>query len=164
MRSLLRWVARAAVPAVLLAALLAGCGSSSSGSAASTSTPAHTSSPSVGASELSTAQQLSVVPRTGLAATATVRFTATGFPADDTLAISECLDHGVHTGQSDCDVLGTTTSNAQGRVTGSATVTKGPVGSVGGTCGRPVPCLLSVSELSANGDSATQDLAFATKG
>jgi hypothetical protein len=155
--------AATAAGCALVAALVAGCGSSSSSSPPTPSASAPASpSPSASSSETSTAQHLSVTPDSGLTSGQKVRYTASGFKADDMLAVSECIDHGVHTSASDCNVLGTTSANGSGTAAGTATVVSHPVGSVDATCGSPTPCLLSVSELSTTGLSATEDFSFAS--
>jgi Neocarzinostatin family len=144
--------------------LLAACGSSSSKSdsnktVTTTAVKVTTTTTTVDPN----APTMKVTPDTGLTEGQTVQVTGAKFKPNATLGINECADKGADTQSGDCDLahLVPATSDAQGNVTGSKAVTKGPFGGNNIVCSSTQPCLLSIAELTANGQNASAGITFA---
>lgn len=120
------------------------------------SAPASAASPSI-----------TVSPSTGLASGQTVKVTGTGFSPNEPLVVTECAAKGASTSQADCNLNGvvSTTSNANGAVSASITVTKGPFGQNNVTCSATQPCMITVAQPTPNPtESAFALISFAPSG
>jgi hypothetical protein len=146
---------------------IAGCGSSTKASspASNPTTAAATTAakgPTAAASEAAPTMTLDV--STGLTEGQKITVTAKGFPPNDNLGINECAIPTTGTvGAGDCDLrnLVPVQADAQGNVTGTKKVTKGPFGSNSISCTKATPCVLSVSELVAgNPKNASVPISF----
>lgn len=152
-RSLTRWVCLLAV----LALVLAACGSSSTKSKKK-STP----KPAACASDPGK-QTMTATPCAALTDGQTVKVEAKGFtPNKQNIGITECANKGDQTQAADCNLRASATAipDANGKITTDFKVYKSfNDGTV--TCGTPVPCLVSVSELAVSPTEVTsRDLAF----
>ena len=94
--------------------------------------------------------RITVSPKSGLAASAVVEVTGSGFSPNQALVVNECAARGTATGPGDCNLAGLTavTSDANGAIRVRFRVVKGPFGANEITCGATQRCLVSVSEAS----------------
>ena len=164
----------------LLAALavgvgvLAACGGSSPSvvrppaTTPPVTTPATGSSaPSETSSALPVHPALTVTPSRGLHDGQQVSVRATGFSPEEALQVIECAAKGEATGPGDCNLTGmlSATSDANGRVDLTLTVTRGPFGANKIVCSARQKCLVSVTQASLSPtEEADADIAFAATG
>lgn len=152
--------------AATLAAMVAGCGSTSSPvvrppassqstaqTASSSATPATTSSTSTAPHSSSGAARhpvATVSPSSGLRDGQTVKVTGTGFSPGMSLIVVQCADKGTKTGSGDCNLAASanTQTDAAGRTTVQLTVARGPFGMNNIVCNAAQRCLISVTQAS----------------
>jgi len=153
----------------LLAAglLFVGCGSSGSSAGTSLKTlPKDVVSTTMVNQATTTttapAQTLTMTPAIGITEGQTVQVNAKGFKPNAQLLVLECADKGGSTGAGDCKFdHPQVNADGSGNVSTTYKVTKGPVGSANNMCTATQKCVVSVSEPSANGASASATIAFA---
>jgi hypothetical protein len=77
-----------------------------------------------------------------------VSITGTGYPANESLGITECANKGAQTGAGDCNLGGikVTTATAAGTVSAHYTVELGPFGANHIVCTSAPGCLVSVAQ------------------
>lgn len=159
------------VAGVLIAVLvsLAACSSNKSGSPTTTTTAPTTTTTTAAASTTTTAkagQQITLTPDTGLTNNESVTIAGTGYPAGETLGITECANKGNQTTAGDCNLgaIAVTHASATGTVSATYKVALGPFGQNQIVCTNPPGCLLSVAQAgSANPNAvATEDLHFSS--
>lgn len=151
----------ACLAACLAALTLAACGKSSSpvvrpGSTAPTTGPSATSpstltsstQPPTSTSTRPGKPTVTVTPDHKLADRQQVRVAAAGFTPGEALQVVQCADRGTATGPGDCNLTGMTpvVADAQGTVSVTMQVLRGPFGSNRIVCGQPHPCLISVTQ------------------
>ena len=93
-----------------------------------------------------------ISPQEGLTNGTVVTITGTGFTAGKTLGITECSDQGDSTGAGDCDLgkIKTVTVGADGKVSGTYTVSAGPFGQNNRVCDATHKCVISLGEETAD--------------
>jgi hypothetical protein len=141
---------------VLLAMVvaLAACSSSksatttSSGSPATTAAPTATTVPVPVTTTTAPGQSITITPNTGLSNNQDVSITGTGYPANESLGITECANKGAQTGAGDCNLggIGVTKATAAGTVSAKFTVLLGPFGMNQIVCTKSPGCIVSVAQ------------------
>jgi len=139
--------------AVLVAAALSGCSSSSSNVVRTPTAPAPSTTSASASSSASTASgkpAVKVTPATGLQDKQIVLVNASGFSPNEALQVIECADKGTKTGAGDCNLPGmlAVTSDATGNVRAQLRVLRGPFGGNKIVCGSTQHCLVSVTQAS----------------
>ena len=94
------------------------------------------------------AQQITVIPATGLRSGQQVQVQASGFSPGEPLVVTQCAAKGTATGPGDCNLTGMqgVTADGSGQVKAEITVTKGPFGANNIVCGPARACLISVTQ------------------
>jgi hypothetical protein len=110
--------------------------------------------------------EVAVVPSRDLRDGQRVQVRASGFSAGESLQIVECADKGQATGPGDCNLaamLGAI-SDAEGRLTATLKVARGPFGANGVVCSAKQRCLISVTQASLNpAEEADAPIRFAPR-
>jgi hypothetical protein len=120
---------------------LAACSNATKAATTTTKAPAATTTTKPG-------PKMTITPDAGLTNGQTVSITASGFPANEQLGITECANKGAQTGAGDCD-LGTikiATATATGTVSTSVAVALGPFGQNNIVCTNKPGCILSLAQ------------------
>jgi len=144
--------------------LLAACGSSSSKSSSDkTVTTTAVKETTTTTTVDPNAPTMTATPSTDLTDGQTIQVTGAKFPASTALGINVCADKGADTRAGDCDLANLTpvTSDAQGNVTGSKVVHKGPFGSNAVSCTATQACVVSIAQLTPDGKNASVTITFA---
>jgi hypothetical protein len=94
------------------------------------------------------AQAITISPSTGLKNNEVVKITGTGYPANESLGITECANDGNQTTANDCNLggIGVTKATASGTVSATYTVVLGPFGANHIVCTSAPGCIVSVSQ------------------
>ena len=73
---------------------------------------------------------------------------ASGFSASESLVVTECANRGSKTGPGDCNLDGVLSvmTSSSGTFEKRFTVQQGPFGSDKVVCGKPYPCIVSVTQ------------------
>ncbi len=123
---------------------------STAGSTTSAPSTTGTPAPSSSSPTAPSRPQITVTPRTGLAASTVVQVSGSGFSPNQALVVNECAAKGSATGPGDCNLAGlvAVTSDARGAISLRFRVLKGPFGANRITCGPAQRCLVSVSQAS----------------
>jgi hypothetical protein len=93
---------------------------------------------------------VTVLPAHGLHDGQRVTVTGRGFSPDEALTVIQCADKGQKTGAGDCNLpeMQTASSDADGRVSTTLTVARGPFGANKVVCSSEQFCLISVTQAS----------------
>jgi hypothetical protein len=153
------------------AAVLAGCGGGSSdvvrpptGGTSSTSSAPSTPPPTSSTSSGPRHPTVTVTPARGLHDGQSVKVIGKGFTPDEPLTVIQCADKGQKTGPGDCNLpaMFTVSSDADGRVSATLAVARGPFGANNVVCNAKQSCLISVTQASLNPtEEADAEISFA---
>ncbi len=146
-----------------MAVALAACSTSSSSGTTTTTQAAGTTTTTAAPTTTTTkpAQSITITPNTGLTNNQVVTITGTGYPANESLGITECANKGAQTGAGDCNLGGIkiTTATAAGTVSAHYPVVLGPFGANHIVCTSAPGCLVSVAQAgSANPNAVATEL------
>ena len=113
-----------------------------------TSAATTTSSTLLGTTGPKSGAIISITPSTGLSNDQVVSITGTGYPANESVAITECANKGAETGAGDCNLGGpkVVTATAAGTVSSHYQVLLGPFGTNMIVCTKSPGCLVSVAQ------------------
>jgi Neocarzinostatin family len=159
-------VNRHGIGTLAVAGLLAACsgGSSIVVRPPDSTTPASTTSASVSGSSAGPRHpQITVTPDRGLRDGQRVRVSGRDFAPDEALQVIQCADKGDSTGPGDCNLAAmlAASSDANGRVSATLPVARGPFGANRVVCAAAVRCLISVTQASLTPtDEADAEITF----
>jgi len=143
----------AAILVGVFAVALAACGGGSNSAVrtGSTSPPKTTTTSSTTTTTLSpsrVAPKIVATPATNLLASQRIQITGSGFSKNEPLVVTECADKGTATTSNDCNLAGMVQviTDANGKVSASIVVLKGPFGVNRIVCGPTQRCLVSVTQ------------------
>ena len=137
------------VAGVMLTMVVALAACSSNKAATTTSSSAATSSTSAPTTTTTKpGQTITITPSTGLANNQKVTITGSGYPANESLGITECANKGNQTTANDCNLggIGVTKATATGTVSATFTVVLGPFGGNHIVCTSAPGCIVSVAQ------------------
>jgi hypothetical protein len=138
-----------------MAVTFAACSSKSAGSTTTTTAPAASSTTGAPATttpaptSTTAGPTMKITPSTGLTNMQAVTITATGFPANYQLGVTECSNAGAKTVAGDCNLgaIVVTTTNAQGDVSGyTYHPALGPFGQDQIVCTKAPGCIISLAQ------------------
>ncbi len=140
-----------------MAVTFAACSSKSAGSttttapgaSSTTGAPATTATTSAPTTSTTAGPTMKITPSTGLTNMQAVTITATGFPPNYQLGVTECANKGAQTGEGDCDIpdIKITNTNSEGDVTGyTYHPNLGPFGQNQIVCTKAPGCIVSLAQ------------------
>jgi hypothetical protein len=132
-----------------MAVTFAACSSKSAGSTTTTAAPAASSTTGAPTTSTTAGPTMKITPSTGLTNMQAVTITATGFPPNYQLGVTECSNAGAKTVAGDCNLgaIVITTTNSEGDVAGyTYHPALGPFGQDNIVCTKAPGCIISLAQ------------------